>query len=34
MTDYSGFPVVNVTVVADGKKIDGMKITMAAQYSF
>lgn len=34
MTDYSGFPVVNITVMADGKKIDGMKITLAAQYSF
>lgn len=34
MTDFSGFPVVNVTVMADGKKIDGMKITVAAQYSF
>lgn len=34
MTDYSGFPVVNVTAVADGKKIDEMKITVAAQSSF
>lgn len=34
MTDYSGFPVVNVTAVADGKKIGGMKITVAAQSSF
>lgn len=34
MTDYSGFPVVNITAMADGKKIDGMKITLAAQCSF
>lgn len=34
MTDYSGFPVVNVTAMADGKKIGGMKITVAVQPSF
>lgn len=34
MTDYSGFPVVNVTAAADRKKIGGMKITVAVQPSF
>lgn len=34
MTDYGRFPVVNVTAVADGKKVGGMKITVAVQPSF
>lgn len=34
MTGYSGFPVVTVTATADGKKIGGMKITVAVQSSF
>jgi len=34
VTDYSGFPVVNVTAMADGNKIGSMKITVVIQLSF